>query len=66
MIDVVREITDIAGYDVPIDDLGERAGDVTALYSWSRKLAAATGWRAQVELRDGLQRTVEWFRGRSL
>lgn len=65
MIDVVHEITDIAGYDVPIDDLGERAGDVAALYSWSRKLAAATGWRAQVGLRDGLERTVEWFRGRS-
>lgn len=65
MIDVVHEITDIAGYDVPIDDLGERAGDVAALYSWSQKLAAATGWRAQVGLRDGLERTVEWFRGRS-
>ena len=65
MIDVVHEITDIAGYDVPIDDLGERAGDVAALYSWSQKLAAATGWRAQVGLRDGLERKVEWFRGRS-
>lgn len=64
MIDVVREIMDIAGYDVPIDDLGERAGDVPALYAWSEKLAAATGWRAQVGLREGLERTVEWFRGR--
>lgn len=65
MIDVVHEITDIAGYDVPIDDLGERAGDVPANYASSQKLAAATGWRAQVGLRDGLERTVEWFRGRS-
>lgn len=65
MIDVVKEITDIAGYDVPIDDLGERAGDVPALYAWSEKLAAATGWRAQVGLHEGLERTVEWFRGRS-
>jgi UDP-glucose 4-epimerase len=65
MIDVVHEITDIAGYDVPIEDLGERAGDVAANYASSQKLAAATGWRAQVGLRDGLERTVEWFRGRS-
>ncbi|MEK7692848.1 MAG: NAD-dependent epimerase/dehydratase family protein [Chloroflexota bacterium] len=65
MIDVVHEITDIAGYDVPIEDLGERAGDVPANYASSQKLAAATGWRAQVGLRDGLERTVEWFRGRS-
>ena len=65
MIDVVLEITGIAGYDVPIDDLGERAGDVPANYASSQKLSAATGWRAQVGLRDGLERTVEWFRGRS-
>ena len=65
MIDVVLEITGIAGYDVPIDDLGERAGDVPANYASSQKLAGATGWRAQVGLREGLERTVEWFRGRS-
>ncbi len=64
IIDVVRTIIDIAGYDVPIDDLGERPGDVQATYAWSEKLAAETGWRAQVSLRDGLERTVEWFRGR--
>ncbi|HYM16063.1 MAG TPA: NAD-dependent epimerase/dehydratase family protein [Dehalococcoidia bacterium] len=62
IIDVLRTIFDIAGYDVPIQDLGERAGDVHATYAWSEKLAAATGWRAQVPLREGLERTVEWFR----
>jgi UDP-glucose 4-epimerase len=65
IIDVVKEIIDIAGYDVPIDDLGERPGDVRALYASSEKLAAATGWRAQVPLREGLERTVEWFRSRA-
>ncbi len=65
IIDVVKQIIDIAGYDVPIDDLGERPGDVAATYAWSEKLAAATGWRAQVSLREGLERTVEWFRARA-
>jgi len=65
IIDVIREITDIAGYDASIEDLGERAGDVPALYASSAKLAAATGWRAQVGLREGLERTVAWFRGQS-
>ena len=62
IIDVVREILDITGADVPIEDLGERPGDVGASYAWSQKLAGATGWRAQVPLREGLERTVAWFR----
>ncbi len=64
IIDVVREIFDIVGYETPIDDLGERPGDVPATYAWSEKLTAATGWHAQVPLRDGLVRTIDWFRGR--
>jgi len=65
IIDVVNEVMDIAG-ETPVTDLGERPGDVHALYSWSEKLAKATGWRAQVPLREGLERTVEWFRGLKL
>jgi UDP-glucose 4-epimerase len=64
MSDVISEITDILEYHVEIADLGERAGDVPATYASSEKLAAATGWRAQVDLHDGLGRTIEWFRGR--
>jgi UDP-glucose 4-epimerase len=64
MIDIVHQITSITGYDVPIEDLGERAGDVPATYASSAKLAAATGWHPRVELREGLERTVEWFRQR--
>ncbi|MDE3094724.1 MAG: NAD-dependent epimerase/dehydratase family protein [Chloroflexota bacterium] len=64
IIDVVRQIFEIAGYETPIDDLGERPGDVPATYAWSRKIAEATGWRAQVPLREGLARTVEWYRSR--
>jgi UDP-glucose 4-epimerase len=62
MIDVIGEITDILEYHVDVEDLGERPGDVHALYAWSEKLAAATGWRAQVPLHEGLRRTIEWFR----
>jgi UDP-glucose 4-epimerase len=61
IIDVVNEVMDIAG-ETPVTDLGERPGDVHASYAWSQKLAKATGWRAQVPLREGLERTVEWFR----
>ena len=64
-IDVVRELMSIAGSEVPIEDLGERAGDVPANYASSEKLRTATGWRAEVTLREGLERTYEWFRARA-
>lgn len=63
-IDLVREIADIVGREVEIEDLGERAGDVEATYASSAKLMAATEWRAQVPLRAGLERTIGWFRSR--
>jgi UDP-glucose 4-epimerase len=63
IIDAVNEIMDIAG-ETPIEHLGERPGDVPESYAWSKKLADTTGWRAQVSLREGLERTVEWFRTR--
>ena len=64
IIEVVENIVDIVGSNVPIDDLGERPGDQPASYAWSQKLMAATGWRPEVPLRAGLERTVEWFRSR--
>jgi len=65
IIDLLHEIGEIVGSELPMDDLGERPGDVHATYAWSEKLAEATGWRAQVGLREGLERTVEWFRSRA-
>ena len=64
IIDLLHTIFEVAGYELPIEDLGERPGDTPATYASSEKLAAATGWRPQVPLREGIERTVEWFRGR--
>ncbi len=60
--DIVQQVTDIVGYPVPIDDRGERPGDVPALYASSERLRQATGWRPQVSLEEGLRRTIEYFR----
>jgi dTDP-D-glucose 4,6-dehydratase len=49
---------------VPIDDLGERPGDVAAYYASSEKIATMLGWRAQVDLEEGLRRTIEHYRHR--
>jgi UDP-glucose 4-epimerase len=62
--DVLQAVTDILDRPLRIDDLGERPGDVAAVYASSEKLRKATGWQAQVSLEEGLQRTVDFYRSR--
>ena len=64
VIDVIETVFDIAGYRVPLDDLGERPGDVTASYASSEKLQKQLGWKAEVGLEEGLRRTIEHYRQR--
>jgi UDP-glucose 4-epimerase len=40
------------------------ASEVMALIADSSKLEAATGWRPQVSLEEGITRTIAWWRGR--
>ncbi len=62
VIDVVRKIFEIVGYEVPIDDKGERKGDVPALVASSQKIQQELGWKAKVELEEGLRKTIEFFK----
>lgn len=62
IIDVVNKLSDILGYSLEVQDLGERAGDVMANYASSSKLKEDTGWQAKVDLEEGLKKTVEWFK----
>jgi UDP-glucose 4-epimerase len=61
---VLQTVTDIVGKPLRIEDRGERRGDVPATYATSERLRKATGWQAQVELEEGLRRTVAYFRER--
>jgi UDP-glucose 4-epimerase len=61
--DVLRAVSEILGRELQVDDLGERPGDVPALYASSQRLRETTGWQAKVGLREGLARTVEYYRG---
>src|SRR3989344_1362339 len=60
--DVVDEIFKITGFKVPIDDLGKRAGDVSVNFASSEKLKKTVGWKAKVSLREGLRRTVDYYK----
>ncbi len=62
--DVIDTVFRIVGYEVPIDDLGERPGDIAASYASSEKLRKQLGWRSQVDLEEGLRRTIAHYRKR--
>ncbi len=64
----VREIVDltieVVGSSVVAEYQGEGvpAGEIDRQYVDSTKLRTLTGWAPQVDLREGLARTVEWYR----
>lgn len=65
----VREVVDLiaaaAGTGIEPEYLGSGTpdGEIDRQYVDSSKLRDLTGWSPQVELADGLQRTLEWYRG---
>lgn len=62
IIDIINHLSDIFGYRLEVEDLGERPGDVMANYASSDKLKEVTGWEAKTSLQDGLEKTVEYFK----
>jgi UDP-glucose 4-epimerase len=49
--------------DVEVREAAPRLGDVMRNYSDTSKAARMLGWRPEVDLDEGLRRTVEWFTG---
>lgn len=47
--------------DVEVRQAAPRLGDVMRNYSDTSKAARMLGWRAEVNLKEGLRRTVDWF-----
>ena len=64
MVEMVRRIT---GCDKPLVEEEQRLrpadSEVMALQADASSLREATGWSPAVDLEDGLERTVEWWRG---
>ena len=62
-LDVVRGILELTGRDESlIEYVKDRPGHDRRYSLSSDKLRAELGWEAQVRFRDGLARTVEWYR----
>ncbi len=62
--EVLGLIAELAGGDLEPDirGTGNPAGEIDRQYVDSSKLRELTGWRAEIELREGLRRTIEWYR----
>jgi CDP-glucose 4,6-dehydratase len=67
VLDVVALICELAGTGVAPEILGTGtpAGEIDRQWVDFTKLRVATGWTPTVDLRDGLQRTIHWFRTHS-
>jgi CDP-glucose 4,6-dehydratase len=63
----VREVVDLiaamagTGVEAEYRGAGVPDGEIDRQYVDSSKLRTLTGWRPQVELADGLRRTLEWY-----
>ena len=64
MREVVELVCELAGADVEPEYRGEGnpEGEIDRQYLESGKIHEATGWEPEVELRDGLARTLDWYR----
>jgi len=64
VLDVVRLVLRVVGATVEPDirGAGTPAGELDCQYVDHAKLSRLTGWRPEVELEDGLRRTVAWYR----
>ena len=64
LVDKLLPALAAAGFvDVEVREAAPRLGDVMRNYSDTSKAARMLGWRTEVDLDEGLRRTVEWFTG---
>ncbi len=64
VLEVVQLVCELAGTGVSPDvrGAGTPAGEIDRQWVDASKLTELTGWRPQVELEEGLRRTIEWYR----
>ena len=61
-MNVVKTIFNLVGYEVAINNQGERKGDVASLVASAQKIKKELGWEAKVDLENGLKKTIDFFR----
>ncbi len=62
LLELLEAIESLHGSRPHVDFEGWRPADQQYYVSDTRKFSAATGWRAQVPVQEGIQRLYEWLR----
>ena len=63
LLDLLAAIEAAIGLSIPPEFVASRAGDVRHSFADLRAIAADLAWRPQVEVSEGIARTVAWFTG---
>jgi CDP-glucose 4,6-dehydratase len=61
VLKLIAEVTG-TGLEPDIQGVGNLDGEIDSQFVDSTKLREMTGWRPEVDLREGLRRTIEWYR----
>jgi UDP-glucuronate 4-epimerase len=61
LADLVRMLEAVLGRRAVLDRKPEQPGDVRQTYADTRKAARDLGYRAEVDLREGLRRFADWY-----
>jgi CDP-glucose 4,6-dehydratase len=64
VLEVVRLVCEVSGVEVEPEVRGEGnpEGEIDRQFLDSKKLRERTGWEPEVDLREGLTRTLDWYR----
>ena len=61
---VYRALVEVTGFEAPVTHAPRRPGDAREIWFNPKKAKRELGWRADVTLLDGMQKTYEYFRDR--
>jgi len=61
--EMLKEELGEKGAEIHLEHCSPRRGDVRRNFSDTSKARELLGWRAEVDLREGIRRTVDWFLG---
>jgi UDP-glucose 4-epimerase len=63
IVELCRLMSAATGYAGSVTHIDPRPGDVRHSALDPTAAERALGWRASVELADGMRRTLDWYRG---
>jgi UDP-glucose 4-epimerase len=61
VLELARLVLEVTGAEVDIEHAPARRGEIERTFASSARAAQVLGFRVSHDLREGLQRTVEWF-----